>query len=99
MPARSVERLDRHLKVRAGGGNHVRAGVDDTEADEAGLRDGLPVVGVADRDVAARRPVSDLADLVAVLRLGDGNVPSSVAVAARSPMISRITWISAHGRS
>jgi hypothetical protein len=36
--AGSVERLDGHLEVVAGGGDHIQPGADRAEADQAGLR-------------------------------------------------------------
>jgi hypothetical protein len=36
--AGSVERLDGHLEVVAGAGDHLQAGVDRAQADQAGLR-------------------------------------------------------------
>src|SRR5215218_4585669 len=85
MWAGSVERLDGHLEVVAGGGDHVQPGVDGAEADQAGLGDGLTVVGVEDRDVVAGRPVGKLSHLVVELPPG----PVDAELAGSRPAFSR----------
>src|SRR5215217_3354516 len=66
----SVERLDRQLEVVAGGGDHLQPGGNGAQADQAGLGDGLTVVGVEDRDLVARGPVGKLSHLVVELPPG-----------------------------
>src|SRR5215217_268010 len=66
----SVERLDRQLEVVAGGGDHLQPGGNGAQADQAGLGDGLTVVGVEDRDLVARGPVGKLSHLVVELPHG-----------------------------